>query len=256
MFVCVVLTITWTSVVSGRDKPLPEPIDLCWDNYDCPLDQYCSTPLGQCEGPGECVDRLGDLIQCFDVWIPVCGCDGQTYSNGCYAAKAAVSIDYEGECVQECFDNGDCPADQYCSTPLGQCEGPGECIDRLSDLIQCLDIWLPVCGCDGQTYSNGCYAAKAAVSIDYEGECIEECFDNDDCPADQYCSTPLGQCEGPGECVDRLGDEIQCFDVWIPVCGCDGQTYSNGCYAAKAAVSIDYEGECGPGIEDPIREIE
>ena len=30
---------------------------------------------------------------------PVCGGDGRTYKNPCYARKARIEIAYEGECV-------------------------------------------------------------------------------------------------------------------------------------------------------------
>ena len=149
-----------------------------------------------------------------------------------------------------CLADEDCASGEFCLKPLGDCAGVGECVERLADEIQCLALWDPVCGCDGQTYSNGCYAMKAGVSINHVGECGEVCDSDDDCLVDQFCATPLGDCDAPGECIDRLPDVIQCFAVWDPVCGCDGQTYSNGCYAMKAAVSIDYPGECGAPFPD------
>jgi len=44
-----------------------------------------------------------------------------------------------------------------------------------------------------------------------------------------------------------LRDDIACPDVWEPVCGVDGHTYSNMCYARRAGVPIAHEGECGGG---------
>ena len=35
----------------------------------------------------------------------------------------------------------------------------------------CQDIWTPVCGCDGETYSNPCYATRAGVTEYSEGTC-------------------------------------------------------------------------------------
>ena len=311
---CLVLSAGDVWAGSAQRQAGPIHMRICLDDDDCAADEYCLKRLGHCDAIGRCVDRLGDEIQCLAVWDPVCGCDGQTYSNACYAAKAGVSIDYIGECVASCFADGDCPPDQYCVKPLGDCDGEGECIDHLPPEVQCLAVWDPVCGCDGQTYSNGCYAAKAGVSIDYLGECVQMCFENEDCPPGRYCEKPTGECDGPGdcahypdlcqniwtpvcgcdgvtysnicyahregvnvahdgecpggcfdnadcapgeycltppaacdgpgECVDRPGDDVQCLAIWDPVCGCDGQTYSNACYAAKAGVSIDYEGEC------------
>jgi hypothetical protein len=37
--------------------------------------------------------------------------------------------------------------------------------------VMCPDIWAPVCGCDGNTYANGCVAAGARINVAYEGEC-------------------------------------------------------------------------------------
>jgi Kazal-type serine protease inhibitor domain len=40
---------------------------------------------------------------------------------------------------------------------------------------------------------------------------------------------------------------VNCLDVYQPVCGCDGVTYSNGCYASVAGIKSYTQGECGGG---------
>ncbi|MEO0873720.1 MAG: SdrD B-like domain-containing protein [Bacteroidota bacterium] len=63
----------------------------------------------------------------------------------------------------------------------------------------------------------------------------------------------LPECENPLNCPDpELATQQQCEKVFLPVCGCDGQTYANACYAQNAGV-FDYDnGPCGPVFEpDP-----
>lgn len=40
-----------------------------------------------------------------------------------------------------------------------------------SGLQVCIALWDPVCGKDGKTYSNNCFANLAGVEVDYQGEC-------------------------------------------------------------------------------------
>ncbi|NOZ01080.1 MAG: hypothetical protein GXP54_04230 [Deltaproteobacteria bacterium] len=208
----------------------------CSSDDDCPTtNEFCQFAAGVCQGPGQCA-QMPKL--CPLVWDPVCGCDGQTYGNECEAASAGVSVDYKGECaIAKCWTNDMCAKGEYCLLPACGAKS-GECQTR--PLI-CVEIWDPVCGCDGQTYGNECKAASAGVSVDYKGQCkTAMCWTNDMCAKGEYCLLPVCGSKS-GECQIR---PLICLDVWDPVCGCDGQTYGNECEAASAGVSVDYKGQC------------
>lgn len=55
--------------------------------------------------------------------------------------------------------------------------------------------------------------------------------------APMLTGTPSPTCPPPGSCG--------CFDVVDPVCGVDGRTYANWCYAfCFACVAVAYQGPC------------
>lgn len=68
------------------------------------------------------------------------------------------------------------------------------------------------------------------------------------CASDaDYCATEMGQCgvaDVSGTCTAK---PQFCTDVYDPVCGCDGETYSNACYASAAGMNVQSKGECPSG---------
>ncbi len=69
-----------------------------------------------------------------------------------------------------------------------------------------------------------------------------------ECGADKYCDYDVDYaCGGPYTCRDI---PFACPDVFIPVCGCDGNTYGNSCEAAAAGTDYASEGECATTADD------
>jgi len=56
-------------------------------------------------------------------------------------------------------------------------------------------------------------------------------------------STPLVE---NGICIDTALIDVtaMCIEIYDPVCGCDGITYSNSCYAGISGVIFYVDGEC------------
>jgi hypothetical protein len=155
-----------------------------------------------------------------------------------FVAGAQVKEPAKPPTGPECRDNGQCDRAQYCQKRSGKCEGPGHCVVRPQ---LCPEIFDPVCGCDGNTYSNFCFAAMAGVNVRHAGACKSTCQTNAQCKAGQFCSKPTGECNGRGACATK--PEI-CPFIFDPVCGCDNKTYGNACEAAAAGVSVSHLGEC------------
>jgi len=93
-------TMTGGESKPGRDsaqdeRPHHNPCHPCTSRFDCAAGDYCSKAPGNCGGYGVCASIPE---ACPAVWLPACGCDGETYGNSCEARAAGQSVSYEDEC--------------------------------------------------------------------------------------------------------------------------------------------------------------
>jgi hypothetical protein len=134
----------------------------------------------------------GEVLEVSDIW-----CENYTCIAGFAGFMFLLNSDfYPWECEIDpnlgCFEDGEffpvgasyyiseceyilCEGDMDWSAimVIDDCE-PNDCIDTsLIDLnAACYDLWDPVCGCDGVTYSNECYAINfAGVTSFTPGPC-------------------------------------------------------------------------------------
>ena len=236
----------------------------------CDQGEFCNyapdAMCGAADQTGVC-EPIPDA--CDAILKPVCGCDDETYSNACEAARSGVAVQAEGECEtdpvgQACGSLGldACPDGEFCSFPpdanCGRADAPGVCRPKPEG---CIDIYQPVCGCDGNTYGNSCEAESNGVSPETQGECgaepepVRYCGLVGGCEPGEICFYDVGdQCgvlDAPGEC---LVPPQACTKEYRPVCGCDNVTYGNRCMAQAAKASVASEGECG-GVPDPEKQV-
>jgi Kazal-type serine protease inhibitor domain len=82
-----------------QGEKLDAPVCGGFPGYICADTHWCDYPDGAICGAGDFFGtcRLRPEI-CTKQYVPVCGCDGETYGNACQAAQAGTDVAYPGKC--------------------------------------------------------------------------------------------------------------------------------------------------------------
>jgi hypothetical protein len=94
--------------------------------------------------------------------------------------------------------------------------------------VVCNKIFEPVCGCNGLTYPNACFAETSGAANWAKGSC-HSCQD-----------------------FSLIGSVSHIPDIYDPVCGCNSVTYKNEYEAKNAGIKSFMKGHCADkGIMQP-----
>ena len=178
--------------------------------------------------PAECV--------CTMQFDPVCGADGQTYSNPCMASCRRVRVRSRGACG----GGGGAGGGGFGPTVLPGAGGSGSTTGVTNGAggggggaaCACPRLFQRVCGADGKAYNNECLARCAGTSVKALGE----------------CATAGGASAGTAPGVAPAKPAVcACPAIMRPVCGANGRTFDNECVARCQGVAVASQGACAGG---------
>lgn len=212
----------------------------CTSSADCGEGEWCVTPRGECGGVGTCEPVPPPGWACPDPGPPVCGCDGVTYGCDDHAHAVGVNVAGDGDCVSPCaaddvMEVGSCEPlrgfywDGTSCQILSGCECVGRDCDRVAATLE--ECQMRHAGCE-RPPGGDCGGFAGLV-----------------CRPDEWCDFPASMVGcGAADELGRCRPRPTACDLSIdPVCGCDGLTHDNECFAQMAGVDVAGAGTCAIG---------
>jgi hypothetical protein len=111
------------------------------------------------------------------VAIFLSGCTGQPVCGDGVCEYLEMNPSSPFYCSQDCGVKEPVCGDGVCHNLEKDSNSQNYCPEDCEEV--CPDVWEPVCGVDGVTYNNDCYADLEGVEVDYAGECVDEELDLD-----------------------------------------------------------------------------
>lgn len=206
-------------------------------------DTFCATiHVGL---PVPCIDSslINPNCFCYMLYDPVCGCNGVTYSNDCFARCAGVTTFTRGECQPHgCHADFNFQITQNTFTVNFTNTSTGSNTANFSSSWDFGDSSVSNAINPSHTYTAaGTYTVCLIISATASTPgaiCT-----------DTICKTIHVGVQVP--CIDSSQINLSCLcsQVYDPVCGCDGVTYTNDCIARCHGVTRWTHGSCQQGCQ-------